>query len=366
MQWLQYHCAQEADRIVGDMGMVYSELTTEKPPDVKLPTFKQKEPLFAKWSTPMVEAGYLWISFDRTYESGQWDRLFIDSNGNGHLDDETVIKAFRTDQRYAYFGPVKILFQGEDGPLTYHLNLRLYIRDNYKRLYIYSGGWYEGNIEVAGTKKYCVLIDQNANGTFNDKSHEAYKSDRIRIGKKGSRDTRFVGNLIEIDDELYQPEIAKDGAFVILNKAEDVKSGNIRISPKITEFSAGGENGLLKVKLKNGTGSLPVGKYRVNQWIIEKEDEKNRKWMLKGNSFSKQGDFEIKSDKEIELSVGEPIVTTLDIHEEDSRYSFRQTLKGRMGERIELTCNNTRPSPPKLRIKNKDGTYERTYNFRYG
>ena len=198
-QWLQYHSEREAQRIIGDMASSRLEVTSEKPQDVQLPKFKGTQQFFTKWSTPMVESGQLWIALDRTHEQGQWDRLFIDSNGNGHLNDETAITAYRTDQYYTYFGPVKVVFEGEDGPVTYHLNFQFYNRNERSRgLYVYSGGWYEGDITVAGAKKHCTLIDQNANGTFNDKSLNAAECDRIRIGKKGGRDTCYVGNFIEV------------------------------------------------------------------------------------------------------------------------------------------------------------------------
>ena len=366
-QWLQYHSEREAQRIIGDMGWSTPRLTSEIPQGVELPQFKSTEPFFAYWSTPMVEAGYLWMSFDRTNKNGPYDGLFIDSNGNGHLNDETVITAYRTDQAYTYFGPVKVVFQGEDGPLTYHLNLRLYNRTEQNRqIAIYSGGWYEGTITVAGMKKYCMLIDQNVNGTFNDKSLEAHKCDRIRIGKKGTQDTRYVGNLIEIEGALYRPDIARDGAFIKLTRAEGVKFGDIRLPETITEFSAGGENGLFKLKLKNGTGSLPVGKYRISQWAVEKEDEKGKRWKLQGSGISQQGDFEIVADKETELSIGEPIVSRLSVSKRDSGYSFNQSFGGQFGERIEMTRNGARPPAPKLRIKNKDGSYDRSFSFEYG
>ncbi len=315
----------------------------------------------------MVESGYLWISLDRTQKQGQWDRLFIDSNGNGHLNDETAITAYRTDRYSAYFGPVKVVFEGEDGPLTYHLNFRFYnYNERNRRLSVYSGGWYEGTITIAGAKKHCVLIDQNANGTFDDKSLEAHKCDRIRIGKKGDRDTRYVGNFIEVDGVLYQPEIARDGAYIKLTKAEDVKFGNIRMPESIIEFSAGGENGLFTLKPEKGTGSLPVGRYRINYWAIERKDEKGKKWKLRSSLFSQKGDFEITADKEAELSIGEPIISTLQARKSGSGYSFSQNLQGQLGERIALTSNGARPPAPKLHIKNKDGTYDRTFSFEYG
>jgi hypothetical protein len=211
-----------------------------------------------------------------------------------------------------------------------------------------------------------VLIDHNANGTFNDKSLEAHKCDRIRIGKKGEQDTRYVGNFIEIEGTLYRPEIARDGAYIKLSKAEDVKLGNIRMSPTITEFSAGGENGLFKLKLESGTSSLPVGRYRINQWAVEKEDEKGKKWKLQGMGSSDNCDFDINTGNETELSIGEPIVSSLEINKKDSGYSFNHILGGGLGERIELTRNGTQPPAPKLHIKSKDGSYDRTFSFEYG
>lgn len=366
-QWLQYHSARQAWQIVGDIGTSNPTVVPEKPQGVELPQFNAQQQFFAQWSTPMVESGQLWIALDRTNKQGQWDRLFIDSNGNGHLNDETAITAYRMDQYYTYFGPVKVVFEGEDGSITYHLNFRFHnCNEQNRRLYVYSSGWYEGTIDVAGVKNHCVLIDQNVNGTFNDESLNASECDRIRIGKKGSQDTLFVGNYIEVDGVLYRLEIARDGAYIKLSKAEDVKFGNVRLPESITEFSAGGENGLFTLKPEKGTGSLPVGRYRINYWAIEHKDEKGKKWKLRGSTLSQKGDFDITADNETELSVREPIISTLKARRSGLEYSFSQNLQGGLGERIELTSNGARPPAPKLHIKSKDGTYDRTFDFRYG
>jgi len=148
-QWLQYHSSREASQILGEVGLQAIKLSTEQPAGVKLPQFKGKSQLFAKWPTPMVKSGWLWMALDRTHEQGPYDLLYIDSNGNGGLDDETASAAYRTDQRSSYFGPAKVIFEVEDGPVTYHLNFRSYqygTSDN--RLYASSGGWYEGDIQM--------------------------------------------------------------------------------------------------------------------------------------------------------------------------------------------------------------------------
>jgi len=231
-QWLQYHSSREASQ---------------------------------KWPTPMVKSGWLWMALDRTHEQGPYDLLYIDSNGNGGLDDETASAAYRTDQRSSYFGPAKVIFEVEDGPVTYHLNFRSYQYAD-TRLYASSGGWYEGDITVGGQKKHCVLFDYNANGTFNDKSANAGECDRVRIGKQGGQNTLFTGNYIKIEETIYQPEIARDGACIKLTKAENVKFGNVRLAESITQFSANGENGLFILKPEKGIATLPVGKYCVYEW----------------------------------------------------------------------------------------------------
>ena len=366
LQWLRYHTASEARMMGHHTGWKHLELSSQKPKSVAMPEFKTRETLFTQWTTPMVERGYLWIALDRVSQYGPHDRLYIDSNGDGRLEDETAVNALQSGRHESSFGPVKVVFQVDGGPVTYHLNFHFYNHGNRGRLYAYSGCWYEGNIAVGGSKTHCMLIDQNVNGTFNDKSMNAHDSDRIQIGKERDRDTRYVGNFIEIDSKLYQPEIARDGAYIKLTEAVDIEFGSIRIAENVTEFSAGGENGLLTVKLEKGKGQLPVGRYRVDHWFIQRKDEKGGDWKLEGRGYDDRSIFVISQGNEIDLTIGEPIISRLDVEKRGSRYSFNHSLAGQRGERIELTRTGSRPQAPTLRIKNQDGSYDRTFTFEYG
>ena len=75
-------------------------------------------------TTPLDPAGR-WLCLDRTKKSGLYDRVYFDTTGNGRLDDKTPVGTSRTATNTApTFEPVRVVFKGEDGPITYHLVLR--------------------------------------------------------------------------------------------------------------------------------------------------------------------------------------------------------------------------------------------------
>ena len=366
-QWLQYRSANEAAQIVGDMGYHYRQPSRTEPQSVKLPQLKAEQPVFLDWKTPMAASGVVWLAIDKSSPSGQYDRLYIDGNANGDLSDDTAYQPYRQESNRNMFGPLKIVFDTADGPITYHLSMEL--REySAERIYclLSSACWYEGPITVGGVKKHCVLIDYNINGLFSDKAANAGNCDRIRIGDEGSRDTRYVGNFIEVGDKLYRPEIAQDGAFIVLTEATDVVYGTVRLAEGITSFGAGGVNGLFLCSPQKGVVRLPVGDYSIEHWSIVKNDDRGAKWELRADPMGDRGAFTVTKDQEKELPVGEPIYSLAEYNQSGSFYEFSQNLEGRHGERISLTRNGSQPAAPKLRIRSGDGAYERTLSFEYG
>jgi hypothetical protein len=292
--------------------------------------------------------------------------LYIDSDGDGSLADEPALQAYGVDARNAKFEPAKIVFQGEDGPITYHLNVKFYNSGRRRYLGLWAGCWYEGDIDIDGLKKRCMLIDHNANGVFDDKSIDAGMCDRIRIGEDTRLDTRFVGNYLEVDDALYNLDVARDGAYVKLAKAGNVPSGSVKLPEAVTALVVGGENGFFVRRPSGGTCSLPVGKYRIDSWVIEREDDKGAPWKARGSQFGSKGRFDVTEGNEVKLSIGEPLTSTVGASRRGSTLSFDQKLSGPLGEAIVLERRGTRPRAPRLHIRNKDGSYDRTFSFEYG
>jgi hypothetical protein len=365
-QWLRYRSGQNVRQILGNIGSQQIKLSEEKPAKVGLPEFEADNPLFGQWLTPMVESGRIWLALDRSEKDGPYDLLFIDSNGDGHLEDESVVTAYQKERNRSNFGPVKVLFEVENEPVAYHLNFEFSSYNNRNTFSATSGGWYEGQITVGRQTKHCMLIDQNANGTFNDTSDNAYECDRIVVGEKDDLQTSFAGKEIVIGAVIYEPEVVRDGSFIKFAAVENVAYGKIRLPETIHQFAVKSDDRLFTIEPDKGAGQLPVGKYRIQLWKIERKDEQGNAWILTGQDFGSRGNFKVSDGEETKLEIGEPIVCSMQIRKSGSTYSFSQILRGRLGERIEMSRNGSRPEAPKLNIKNADGSYDRSYRFEYG
>jgi len=366
-QWLDYHVDREG------RGYRYLTLTTNPPPNLKLPKFNS-QPCFAHWDTPLDPAGR-WLCLDRSKKSGLYDRVYIDTTGNGRLDDKTPAGTMRSDQYSAYFEPVRVVFKGEDGPITYHLVLRfMQYQAGDMNLMAASGGYYAGKVDIAGKKRRIELVDENVNGTFNDRGPDTGDCDCVRVeGDKIYQ--RYLGKMLEVDGQFYLIEAARDGAFIKLQKAENVVLGQVRVPETISEFVAFGENGHFVRKPDKGGLTLPVGQYQIEDWTIDRKDDKGADWKLNAYNFNDSARFEVAAAKPVSLEIGEPIRAAIHFDESATRpgssssakqLNFSLRFEGRYGETLQITKGGQTPRGPRLTLASLDGTYRYTNNFEFG
>jgi len=362
-QWLEYHTGDEP------RGYRWLEISTNAPSNVALPKL-QEGACFGRWTNAFESAGGRWFCLDRSRKSGPCDRLFFDCNGNGRLDDESPVNASRVEANMAYFDPVKIVFKGEDGPISYHVIARFYQFERERaQLMVGAGGWYEGQVTLAGKKRRARLVDNTVNGIFNDASTSPSDSDRIVIFDDKDKEKevdRYLGKYLEVDGQLLQIEVARDGAFIKAQKAEGVQFGKVRVPEAISEFEAFGRNGHFVRKPDKGELSLPVGDYRVNTWTINRKDEKGAAWKLSGASFSKAAEFTVGVENVVELPIGEPLRAVLQAREAKSQISFDLRLLGSLGETVQLLRGKERPRGPRMQVASLTGKFSSTNTFEYG
>jgi len=173
--------------------------------------------------------------------------------------------------------------------------------------------------------------------------------------------------LLGVKYGLYRTEVTRYKAYINLELPEKGPFGNIRLPQMITGFAAVCEKGRFVCKPQDGVIKLPVGEYRIDYWSIVRKDNEGNNWKLRGCEFQpEKGLFKVSETEEAELTIGEPIISTLNALDKDGMHYFRHEMKGQLEERIVLTCNDERPQAPKIFIKSEDGTYNWTSDFRYG
>ena len=92
-QWLGYRHSSDSARIVGKTPGQALELSADKPTGLDVPEFNNPAPLFAKWKSPLAPNGFLWLAFDSSGKTDQYDQLYIDTDADGSLADETPVRA---------------------------------------------------------------------------------------------------------------------------------------------------------------------------------------------------------------------------------------------------------------------------------
>ncbi len=197
-------------------------------------------------------------------------------------------------------------------------------------------------------------------------------SDLSAVGKLGKLKNLWVyGNPAALPSELLSDDSSTsvycDSTQYAKLAGESSAMGKVEFSANVDNFMVTRNKCFIRMVADDGAGQLPAGEYKLGSWEVKKKDKKGVEWALTASvSSPKKGVFKIAEDKPTKLDVGEPIVAQLSAKKGRSGYSFSQNLVGRMGESISISRDGAKANPPKLHIKNKAGTYDKTFNFEYG
>lgn len=421
VQRLQYGTDAQLERSLG----VYSEVRVRAEPSppagLTVPTFTGARPLFAKWMTPRVPAGHLWLALDQSAKDGAYDRLYVDTNADGSLADETPVAAEvpapvaaaavrvaeaaprvaeplpaapeaaaplmarpTVQTQAARFPTVKVLLPGKDGPTAYHLSITFRSRVQQiitwtlgvpdrevllEELWLMPRCWHEGTVTVGGHTYTCRLADANVNGTFDDVSADEGQADFILIdGDDMMPLIRTTGRYIQFGGALYHPHPARDGTSIAFTPAKDVPMGTLRLDVPQAQVTVGGENGLLCLVATEGKVSAPAGKHRLAMWQIEKADDSGAAWRAEGCVIPNESSvLEVGEGKETPLAIGEPFTCKgTDTAQDRGTHILSLRLCGRSEEPVYLYRDRQQAAPPQVRISNADKTYDQAFTTAYG
>ncbi len=196
---------------------------------------------------------------------------------------------------------------------------------------------------------------------------ESNPSDCDRVVVEGDKAReRFLGKLLEVGDELYRIEVARDGAFVKLQRAEDLTFGQVRVPEALSEFVAFGPNGHFVRKPVKGEFKLPAGRYQIHEWNISRKDAKGASWQLAGSDFPDSTKFDVSTSTPVSLDIGEPVRALMHRDDLTNEVSFDLSFKGQLNESVSITKGEQNPPGPRLTLATLDGSYRVTNTFEFG
>jgi|GEM_PF-681217 len=370
-QWLKFRPVSDDYGVRGVTVLVTTNLPVGLVPPKESGTLA-----FFRWCTAL-DGKARWFCFPIPPLGGTVTKLYIDKNANGRLDDDAPELPVRSSGGECEFGPFKIQLSTPDGPVVYVIGV--VIEDRAERASqgprwlprIFSAGVYQGKVDFGGKKVLLTLIDCNANGVFNDTFECPEGPDMIAIDEGSSlsesdMNERPLSRYIEVGGGWYELEVAPDGAWVKVRKAEGLQWGTIQVPVGVTELKLIGENGKLNLRPQDGIGQLPVGMYEIMEYEYSKKDSAGVNWRVKG--WFKESVF-VRVQKEVpgSLRLGEPITLALS-HEAlgEGRVRFELDVQGPLEERVMVYRGKQQSVPPRLAIFSADGVFAVTNTLEYG
>ena len=387
-QWLHYKSSAHPTQDLGMRCVTQARgsrpASPTRPNAADLPQFKSDKPLFFHWKLGKAFAerrkgkeDFAWVALDKSKKDGDYDLLYIDSNLDGRLSDETALEITADeDNGEPSCHLVEMLLSAEDGPVSYHLNLHLQGDGARTQLEFESASWYEGTVNVAGAEFSCTLLDGNANGQFNEAAANPQAADVIRLvpvdekpqgGALTDGTLHAIGRYVDIRAKLYTLDIAPDGACVKITPAINVPTGRIRVPEGIAQLSVAGLNGHFYLTPKDGLVTVPAGQYVVYGWKITRKDKQGETWQLTGMATSFEKSIIVEMGREINLDIGEPVISQVSISRQGDEYDIRWTspFKGRAGETVIALCDGRLPSG-QIQITNANGAFKETLAAAFG
>ncbi len=321
-------------------------------------------------------------------------QLYVDSDGDGDLSDETAIEAAASAPATGgIFGalmgqprqPQEARFQTAalkvaDGAIV-KFNARIYHQDSQRAYLRVSPAVYRSGEIALGDEVYRVqFVDASFDGRYDTTFSLQTGSDSDWMAVDLNRDGTFdpmvprsqevvpLPRLLRLGEAYYSIDVSPDGSLLRLEPVQP-ETGTLDADlagGRITLWSDSGGHVL------NGADrpwTLPVGQYRAMEILLEQRDDAGVRWSLQsmGNT-GRLGAFTLESGEVLTTSVGEPLLGTVSVSSGTRQASLGFSLRGQAGEEYAAGAerNGRRMPAPNFRIVDESDTTITSGKFEYG
>jgi hypothetical protein len=298
----------------------------------KLPTLASSKPIYKQFTVDgTYEDGSLLVVLDESKGTGKgYDRIYVDSNRNSDLSDDTPSELTLQAGSPVAFGPW-VTVDARQGraqtaqihPIQVRFNAYSYSNDLLSLSMSRKGGW-KGTADSSKGKIPIAVLDSNSNGIYNDRSVvkngiAESEGDCIYADTNGSGSLNFnydsphkipLNEAARIGDALYTINVNDTGDEVEIAPYSGptgrllIRGGNIYgLSSTVVQIRIVGSSGIYsEIGEDEGRGFvLPTGKYKAEYFTL--------------NLKSKQGksiQLSCRSDAEAVVRPGESTTITIE------------------------------------------------------
>jgi hypothetical protein len=333
------------------------------------PSYRSPEPLYAILKLGVKAEAFPLVLDCSSGATRGYDILYLDANCDGQFSPEEKLPGeARTSG--TLFGPVKLLVDSgrERSPQWFMFQLVEYEAADGKftrELLALNAGYYQGVVAFGQEKRLVAFVDADGNGLYNNVfKGPGQAGDRLLIDRNGDgkldgdpqgEEAQPLGRYVLVGDRFWQMDVAPDGSSVTVEPL-DKPLGTLRAGVTDYALLLSGEQGVLRLRSRDGTARLPAGTYQLLQCSYRLTDPAGKPWGFSA-SANAGVTVEVLAQKEVMLPFGPPFVTKVDFAApEKGQLTLNLTLTGTGGESYSFAYVGDREKPPVPRARILDAT----------
>jgi hypothetical protein len=318
-------------------------------PDEELsakPELKSRIPVYVTVKLGNGEDKYTLILDESKGTGTGYDVLYVDSNNNEDLTDDSVIPLrIPSNNEMKQFGPIEVMIKYDDIVEPYYFYLEyqkmdtLVLRENSKfleNMYLrfIPGGYFTGTAKIGKSKCKIGAVDFNGNGIFNDTfsvlPNIKYPDGRLyAVGDQvlftldaNEENMPFYfypySKYIELDGKWYSVNVSSDGRMIDVNNA-DIDLGTIRVPYQLNSLQLVSENGVMTVNGRNILDpkgkityeyEVPTGIYKLFAYAMETR-KSGEEWFCNADGTESVEQFQVKKGEVFDLKFGFPFIMNI-------------------------------------------------------
>jgi len=391
-----------------------AQVTTKKPAEIKAEPAAANRPLYgllALGKTPPVA-----LRIGRSSASSAYDRMIVDVNRNGDLQDDKAIE-IRTvkmkmpqEQEVQVAGPIKI--EREGGPVSVQVLLHLMpasIGPGGGSLQVFPAQYHEATVEIDGVRERLGFVDANCNLVLGDIArdtgctcengpHLSFQSDVVLRDndRSGAYDmasltceAERLADVIYLGAKPYKVEVATDQKAVVIEPYTGAVAEITGAFDKVAQLVVvrkEGENDWIAITPHAAEGKVvvPEGRYALWTCMVGAKDDAGALWKALGAKGSAKESFllkagetralkfgaalELKTQSEVQVAQSGGLLRSLFGGGSRERY-LRTSVEvtGAGGEKYtEFGKDNGQVKPPTCVIRDADGKELASGRMEYG